>query len=247
MFKVDSLGYSFLANEILKNISFEISQGEFLSIVGPNGSGKTTLLRCLLGHYHFSGKVEFDRRDIRSYSRKEIARMVSYIPQIVPDIPGYTVDEFIELAKYSQVGGKSAREALSYLGMESFSKRLMSSLSGGERQKVLLAAAISQESRIIILDEPTSFQDPKHDADIYRTLKKLNSDFDKTICVVTHDINRAVGSSDRIVALKEGRVCFDKVPHEFFKESTLEFLYETKFSFLKDGNRVFALPEVDCE
>ncbi len=213
-----------------------------MSIVGPNGSGKTTLLRCLLGLVPYTGSVFLNDKDIQTCSRKDIARSIGYVPQVVGTLSGFTVEQFVSLGRYarrSRAFGltrsdrKAITEALRATDCASMEKQQLASLSGGERQRVLLAATLAQEPDTILLDEPASFLDPKYEVELYQTLQTLHRDHKKGICIVGHNINSATAISERIIALRDGQIVFDGTSTQFMTEETLGRIYETDFSVVR--------------
>jgi len=241
--EIKNFSFSINGKEILKNISLTIIKGEYISIVGPNGAGKTTLLKCLDRiHKGGIGDIKIAGKPIDKYSQKKLAQHVSYVPQADGNIPPFTVHEFVMMGRYpymtpfSSVNNKDeemVQEALSITDTFKFSKRFLSELSGGERQKVFIAAALVQEAEILLLDEPTTFLDPKHEADIHRLLAHVNREKGITIVSITHDINSAVMTSRRILALKNGITAFCGPAEDFINNDTLQRIYEKQFVFMK--------------
>jgi iron complex transport system ATP-binding protein len=226
--------------EILKGVSIEVREGEALSIIGPNGAGKTTLLKCLNRILRpDEGEIRLADRRLSRYSQTAVARLVGYVPQADGRLAPFSVHEFVMMGRYphlspfSSVTSKDEQavdSALEMTGMGDFAERRLATLSGGERQKVFIAAALAQEARILLLDEPTTFLDPHHQADIYNIIRRINKD-GVTVVSITHDVNSAALSSDRIVALKEGQVVFVGSPEELMTESNLAMIYDKRFLF----------------
>jgi len=225
--------------EILRDVSFAAARGEYLTIVGPNGAGKTTLLKCidrlLAGG---TGRIDVFGLPLESYRQKDLARRISYVPQADGRVIPFTVRQFVLMGRYPYLspfssidkeGRRAADEALQVTGTAEFADRRLDTLSGGERQKVYIAAALAQGSDILLLDEPTTFLDYRHQAEIRDLLSRVNRQSKVTIVCVTHDLNRAVLDSDRIVALGGGRVLFAGRPDEIMKSDALEALFRTPF------------------
>lgn len=225
--------------EILRQVSFSVARGEFLSIVGPNGAGKTTLVKCidrlLVGG---SGRIEVFGRPLESYRQKDLARRISYVPQADGRIIPFTVRQFVLMGRYPYLnpfssidreGRRAVDDALRMTGTAEFAERRLDTLSGGERQKVYIAAALAQGADILLLDEPTTFLDYRHQAEIRDLLTRINHEGGTTIVCVTHDLNRAALDSDRIVALCGGRVAFIGTPAEIMNPEALERLFQTPF------------------
>jgi len=234
--------FSIGGSQILNHVDLRISEGEYVSIIGPNGAGKSTLLNCIMRIYRGGqGRIGIDGRDITSYSQRKLARLISYIPQ--QDITGFpvTVGDFVLMSRYPHMSPFSTirerdreivREALEITGCAHFAKRNLATLSGGERRTVSIAAALAQGSRIMLLDEPTTFLDPKHERDIFALIGRINRELGYTILMVTHDINHAALSSDRIGILKNGECVYYGDPRSMMNNDVLAPLYGTSFSFI---------------
>lgn len=229
--------------EILKRVSFTVHQGEHLSVIGPNGSGKTTLIKCLDRiHRNTGGCILLDHIPLRAYTQKEIARRMGYVPQTAGDTSLFSVHEFVLMGRYPSLnpfspstrGDRDAVfDALRLTGTHGLAHRIVSTLSGGERQKVFIAAALAQGPGILLLDEPTTFLDPRHQDDIQEMLERINRESGVTIVAATHDINSALRASTRIIALKQGEVVFCGSPEELMEQGLLHAIYDKRFMFLK--------------
>jgi len=240
--EVEDLSFSIGEKSILRGISLGVERGEFVSIIGPNGAGKSTLLKCLVRvNRGWSGAVRLKGRGLGEYSQRELARVMSYVPQARDGAMPFTVLEFVLMGRYPYLGPFSvideadeaaALEVLEMVGMKDFARRAMRTLSGGERQKALIAGALSQGAEIMLLDEPTTFLDPRHEHEIINILGCINRDHGVTIVSVTHDINHAALFSNRIIAIKDGAVVFCGRPEEMMKENVLGAIYEKPFTFV---------------
>lgn len=226
---------------VLDGIDFEVQSGEFLSIIGPNGAGKSTLLRCMNGILRdWQGSIEAGGVDIRRSAQREIARVFAYVPQFQGGRTSFEVNEFLMLSRYARLGplstpGKrdweAVRHAMALTDTESLQSRRMDTLSGGESQKVAIAAALAQESPILLLDEPITFLDPRYQHDVNALLKRLNRERKLTIVSVSHDINSAVLSSHRVLGLKQGRIAFLGDVETLMSPEILAAIFDTDFLF----------------
>ena len=233
--------------EILHEVSLAVGSGEFLTVIGPNGAGKSTLLRCLDGILAPSnGRVLIDGRCIDEYGRRELARTVSYVPQPDAGPMDYIVRSFVEMGRYPHVNAwaalteadaKAANDAMVLTGVAELADRSMSSLSGGERQRASIAAALAQGGSILLLDEPTSFLDYRHQVQILDLLDRLHDESGLTIIAVTHDLNSTVASSDAVIALKDGRVAATGNPAELLDAEILAAIYDAEFRLIAGGHR----------
>lgn len=239
------VSYTISGKTILSEVSFSLTSANYLSIIGPNGAGKTTLLKCLNRLLHTSsGTVEVLGKPIESYRQREIARLIGYVPQADSYYLPFSVFEFVLMGRYPHLSPFStvsvedkaiAMAAIEQAGGEDISDRSMHTLSGGERQKVFIAAALAQEARILLLDEPTTFLDYRHQVEIMDLMKRLNRDEGITIVAVTHDVNTALRMGGEVLGLKDGRVAFQGTPAELLENDTLESIYETPFRFVADA------------
>jgi iron complex transport system ATP-binding protein len=247
MLHVKNFSFSFSAAErpALQHIAFGLEEGDYLSIIGPNGAGKSTLLKCLMRLHEYgrtSGKIVLKGRDLQDYGQRELARVAAYVPQAGGRIPPFTVEELLRLSRYPHspsAPGLNAqdREAVAFaLGltrMEGLARRPLKSLSGGERQKAFVAAALAQKTAILLLDEPASFLDPKHAADLNQLLKTLNQEHGLTLLTVTHDLNHPQTMGGKALVLREGSQLFFGTASELPQSGLLEAAYQHEFLYMQ--------------
>ena len=245
-----SLQYGLLA--VIKDVSVEIEPGEFFVIIGPNGAGKTTLLKALAGlHPLFEGDIHIQQRPISDYSRKELARTLALVPQqINADFP-FTVAETVLMGRYAHLGllsveGKQdlqlAEQAMAFTEVLHLAGRRLGQLSGGERQRVIIARAICQQSEILLLDEPTASLDPAHQLRIMDLMERLREKQQITIVMVSHDLNLASTSADRLLLLKDGAVEKIGTPRQVLTRELLSQSYGC--TLLVDENPLLGTPRV---
>jgi iron complex transport system ATP-binding protein len=210
--EVKNLCFAYKAqSEILKNVNFGLTQGDFLSIAGPNGAGKTTLLNLLCGLLKpTAGSITIGDAPLQSYSIRHLAQKIAVVRQEFVPVFEFTALQVVSMARTPYLGmfafesetdQKAIVEAFEMTDTARFADRPLNHLSGGERQRVFIARALAQQTPILLLDEPTSFLDMKHQVGIYDLLKKLQLEKQKTIVAVTHDINLAAQYSDRCLLL----------------------------------------------
>jgi iron complex transport system ATP-binding protein len=210
--EVENLSFSYTSEaKILKNMSFEVTQGAFIAIVGPNGAGKSTLLNLMCRALTpRSGTIRIDSKPIESYCTRALATKLAVVRQEFVPIFGFSVMETVLMARtpyYSstgferQVDREIVDDALRVTDTAQFASRPLTSLSSGERQRVFIARTLAQNSLIMLLDEPTNFLDLKHQVGIYDLLKAAQVKKGKTIIAVTHDINLATQYCDEILLL----------------------------------------------
>jgi len=236
--QIEHLALALNGTPILRGVSFSVATGEYVSIIGPNGAGKTTLLRCLLGMYTYEGSAQVSGVECSACDHRALARQISYVPQTHDIEFPLTVYDFVMMGRYPYLSPLSPAQkrdeeaverALDITDTTKFKTRTLRTLSGGERQKVYIAAALAQETPIMLLDEPATFLDWRHQSEIMRLLKKINRECGATILAVNHDLNSAAHWSDRIIAMKDGKVLSTGIPDELIQPEPLEQLFETAF------------------
>jgi iron complex transport system ATP-binding protein len=239
MLEVDGLCLSIGGREIVKDVSFRVERGEFVAVVGPNGAGKSSLIKCLNRvHSRYRGEVRLNSLPTRRLSQKALARQVSYVPQSAGDIAGFTVRQFVEQGRYPWKGPFEAEsaedvriveEALRLTDVTELAGRFVESLSGGERQKVLIAAALAQNASLLLLDEPTAYLDYRSQTEMLGLIRSIHGTRETTVLTVTHDLNFAMQSAGRLIVLSEGRVVWMGKPGELAKPGLLERLFGAEF------------------
>lgn len=238
MIQTEKLLVSLSGKQILHGISMTVQRGEYVSIIGPNGAGKSTLMRCLLGMYAYEGSVKISGQECSGTDPKELAKTISYVPQTHDMEFPLPVFDFVMMGRYPYLSPlapaqkkdiEAVERAMDVTGTLPFRERLMRTLSGGERQKVYIAAALAQETPVMLLDEPATFLDWKHQSEVMQLLKRINTDCGATVIAVNHDLNSAAHWSDRIIAIKNGQILLDGPPEEIIQPKPLKQLFETTF------------------
>jgi iron complex transport system ATP-binding protein len=236
---------------VLNAISFSVKKGEFLSILGPNGSGKTTLLKTLAKLLvPTKGSIVLSGIDYSRFKSKDFFKIVGYVPQKFYSIFPYTVFEIILMGRtpyLSSFGFENdqdidkVKNVLNILEIEELTHKSVNEISGGELQKVILARALAQDTDVLLLDEPSTHLDLKHQVSIFNHLKKINS-AGKTIISVSHDINLSAIYSDRIIFLKEGSILEDGAISEVFTEEIIQKTFEVPSKIFLGDDR--SLPQI---
>jgi len=236
---IRDLGVRVGRKDILRDVSFSVRRGQYLTVIGPNGAGKTTLLKCLdriVGRW--AGRIEVCGRALEDYRQRDLARLLSYVPQADGRGLPFTAEQFVLMGRYPYLSPFASitrhdrqvvQEVLQRTRTAEFAGRMLQTLSGGERQRVYIAAALAQQSEILLLEEPTTFLDYRHQAEIRELLAAVNRRSGVTIVAVTHDVNPAVLESDQVVALREGAVVFCGPPCELMRPDVLREIYGTEF------------------
>lgn len=232
--EVENLNYSYGPKLVLKDISFSIARGSFISIIGPNGSGKSTLLKTINNTYkRSSGNIFLNEKPIEEYKVKDLAKEIAMVPQYTNIDYDFDVIDIVlmgryphkdRFSKYNEMDYKNVRKAMEITNTYKFKDRKITQLSGGEIQRVIIAKAIAQDSNILLLDEPTSNLDINHQIEIMEFLKKLNQE-GKTIVMVLHDINLAARYTKEIILINEGEVLDRGKPEKVISKQNLEQAY----------------------
>lgn len=243
-FVVDAVTFGFgrketaVQNPVLKNVSLTIASGEVLGILGPNGSGKSTLLKILMRILvPQRGKVELFGQPHDGFSQSEISRCVAFVPQETQQAFPFTISEMVLMGRYPHhnrtwgLGWESsqdcavAMQAMNDLGVSHLGTRLITNVSGGERQRAVIARALAQEPEVVLLDEPTAFLDLHHQLEIARIIRRLNRERGLTVVLVSHDLNLASQYCDRLLLLREGEIVAMGTPQEVIAKESLERVY----------------------
>ena len=246
-----SFGYT-PQNTILKDISFEIKAGTFLGIAGPNGAGKSTLLNLLCGALKpKSGTIKIDATPIESYNWEALAGKVAVVRQEFVPAFGFSVIETVLMARTPYFGTfgfenktdkQIVNEALEATDTAQFASRPLGSLSGGERQRVFIARALAANSPVLLLDEPTSFLDLKHQVGIYDLLKSTQLEKGKTIVAITHDINMAAQYCDEILLLGANSNYHIGQTKDVFSPEQIEKVFGVRTFVVSLGREKFFIP-----
>lgn len=233
MLRVHDLAFGYGAHPIFKNISLEVSKGHIVCIAGPNGTGKTTLVKCIAGIFKpLAGHVTIDGVDTREMERRQLASLLGYVPQNIPSRFPATVFETVLAGRRPHMGWRPSKhdlqlaaEKLAQLDLEHLAMRDMTSLSGGQAQKVMLARALAQETPYLILDEPTSNLDVRHQLDLLETIARLARERGLGVLLIIHDLNLAARYCDTIVMLHRGDVYCSGSAEEVITEKTMADVY----------------------
>lgn len=243
---------------VLKGLDFEIVSGEIFGIIGPNGSGKTSLLKLLAKIVRpQEGKIHLFACELAEMSQDAVARMVALVPQDSQQVFPFTIAETVLMGRFPHhrskgrflaFGGEGpedirlAEQAMKETDVVHLAPRLISDVSGGERQRAIIARALTQQPQVLLLDEPTAFLDLNHQLEICMILRRLNEERGLTVVLVSHDLNLASQYCDRLMLLKEGEIFRIGSPEEVIRPDVLEAVYGCEV--LVDRHPVSGLPRV---
>jgi iron complex transport system ATP-binding protein len=236
---------------VVDGVDAAVAEGEWLALIGPNGAGKTTLLRAVAGLVPFTGSIEIGGRPIEELRRSELSRLVAVVPQ-EPSTPSWmTVAEYVLLGRTPHLGplakeGRRDREAaaraLARLDLIGYEERRLGTLSGGEKQRVVVARALAQEAQIILLDEPTAALDIGHQQQALELLDLLRGESGLTLVAAMHDLTLAAQYADRMVLLDAGKVAADGVPRDVLTETLIAGHYGASIDVVPVGGRIAIVP-----
>ena len=242
--EMTGVSFSFREVPVFTALGLRIASGEMVALIGPNGSGKTTLLRLLSGALApDAGEVVLCGRPASAWTTRERARMVAVVPQEGMAAFDFTVMETVLMGRTPYLGllglegpedVRIAEESLRCTGMLGFAGRLLSHLSGGERQLVFVARALAQRAQVMLLDEPTSWLDIRHRQEIYALLSRLNKEEGLTILTTSHDINLAAQWCPRMILIDQGRIRADGAPENVLQPAVLSEVYQTPLRVVAD-------------
>jgi iron complex transport system ATP-binding protein len=246
----DGLGVKRLGRTVLRDVSLGIKRGECVSVIGPNGAGKSTLMSALLGLIPADrGQVRIGGTDIGQLSRRQIARRIAYVPQLQEGYMGFRVREVVESGRYAHLDpldplGDADRQAVAAAvdatRIHDVLERPVDTLSGGERQKVWIAAALAQASPALFLDEPTSALDPAHQVELIRIMHRYSA-AGNTLVVICHDLNLPLALGGRVVALRKGEIFFNEPVDALRNPLRLGELFGTDFVLHHGSNDEISL------
>jgi iron complex transport system ATP-binding protein len=216
MISIKGLSYSYFERQALEDVSLEVQAGEFLGLIGPNGSGKSTLLKCLCGILPpRRGEVLLEGKPLQDYSRRHVAQRVAMVPQDSTFGLNFTAYEVVLLGRTPYLermqlerasDHEAVQKAMERTDCWDLKERRIWEISGGERQRVVIARALAQAPRVLLLDEPTAHLDIAHQAEVYELLGSLNENEGLTILAVSHDLNLASEYCTRLALMEKGRI-----------------------------------------
>jgi len=239
--------------EVLRGVDLVAHAGELVALIGPNGAGKSTLLRVLGGLLRpASGSVMIDGIDVTALDRRAIARHIAVVPQVFETLFPFTVREIVALGRTSRLGplgtlgsddARAVARALDDIGATDLADRRIDRVSGGERQRAVLAMALAQEAGVLLLDEPTAHLDPAHQRatlDRVATLARVRG---LAVVAVLHDLNLAAAFASRVVLLADGAVVRDDEPSHVITAELVSTVFGPGLRVVAHDGRPFVIPE----
>lgn len=239
---IRDLSFAYSSREILKDINMKLFKGDIVSIIGPNGAGKSTLLKAIANILAVKkGDIIIKDMNLKHIPLKELAKIQGYVPQNYNSSFKINVMEVMLMGRKPHRGWSVTKEDLKvvervaeYLGLQSMIKKDITELSGGEKQKVMMAKALVQEPDILLLDEPTSALDIKYQLEVLELLNNLSKEENKLVVMVMHNLEMAARFSNKLILLKAGEIHSFGEPKQVLTEENIKDVYEVEVKILKD-------------
>ena len=249
--KVSDLSFGYNGKATLEGISLDVEKGEIVSLVGPNGAGKSTLIKCIDRILKpQKGTVLIDGKEASNMSSKDFSKMMGYVPQSTQEIFPYTVFDIVLMGRRPHIGWRVTRrdvrivaKTLKFMGIDDFAERYFDELSGGEKQKIAMARAIVQEPEVLLLDEPTSNLDIRHQLEVMKIVQLFVQRGKISAIMAMHDLNLASRFSDKIVMLKDKGIFEVGDPESVLTPENIERVYGVRADVIKDREgRPYVMP-----
>jgi iron complex transport system ATP-binding protein len=238
LLEANQIDFSYNGHLTLEKVDIQLKPGECVALLGPNGSGKTTLLKTLCGIFTpRAGSIKWNGENLAAMHRREIARNIAMVPQELSVPFAFTVREMVTLGRTPYVRplfGETIRDhhavdrALEMTETSAFANRLVSELSGGEQQRVVIAMALAQEPQVLLLDEPTVHLDINHQIQVLELVRKLNRECGLTVLATMHDMNLSSLYFDRLILLRGGKIITQGKPRDVLSQEQVRSVFDTE-------------------
>ena len=248
----ENIRFSYDGVEVLKGINISLGEGKLIGLLGANGVGKSTLLKIICGILTpKSGRIKYNGREIARMDKREIAKKVAYVPQNSTFGFPFSVTEAVLMGRAPYIGRfeferdsdwEIAVSAMETVGISQLKDRLVTEISGGEKQLASLARALAQEPEIMVLDEPATFLDVKHKSQVMRLLRRLKEDRGISVIAATHDFFSTLFYFDEIILLKDGTIFAQGKSEDVLKEEILTAAYGIEVTVKKENGNMFVFP-----
>jgi iron complex transport system ATP-binding protein len=248
-----NVSYSYAASPTLREISLTLSAGQIFALIGPNGSGKSTLIKSLLGHLPAVGQILWQNKPLKDWRLRDLSKIVAYLPQSPRHDPGQTVADVLRLGRAARWGAfgleSSADERVTLetsklLKLDYLLDRPVEEMSGGQRQRVFIGRCLTQEPLALLLDEPNTFLDLKHQIDLWNLLKSLAKEKSLAILVASHELNIAGSFADQLILLHEGNIAATGTPDAILRPEVLSPVYGVSIERYGDPAHPVVVPKL---
>lgn len=253
VFDIKGLTFSYGTNEVIKGLDLSITQGKVTTLIGANGCGKSTLFNLITKNLRPQrGEIRLEGKDISQVKLKDFARQVAIVHQYNTAPADISVEKLVAFGRtpYHGFGSLSNSEedeekikrALEITNTEKLKDKAVAQLSGGQKQRVWIAMALAQDTKILFLDEPTTYLDIRYQLQILKLVRKLNEEYGMTVIMVLHDINQSLYYSDEIVAMKDGMITAQGKPEEIITSELIKNVYDVELGISAVNGKPFVLP-----
>lgn len=246
---INGLAFKYSSKPILENVDFELKPGELVSVIGPNGAGKSTFIKCINRILEPEGTIKIGQKDAKKMRRNEIAKQISYVPQTPENKFPTTVLDTVLMGRrphspwrFSDNDIDKALKSMELLGISDFALKDYNELSGGQQQRVIIARAIAQETNIILLDEPTSSLDIKHQLSLMELLQEIVQTRNVSVIMAIHDLNISARYSDRLVLMDEGKIIAAGKPDSVLTKENIQDAYGVEILVKEEEGKPHIIP-----
>jgi iron complex transport system ATP-binding protein len=255
LLRVNLVSAGYAGKAVIKDIRFELPAGQILALIGPNGSGKTTLIRALSGVLpEVDAEVHINGTDLTRANQQERSRLLAVVPQSTHIPPTFTVDEVVMMGRTPYINWLGSttpndkeivESVMALTDITCFSGRMCGELSAGERQRVILARALAQDTPVLLMDEPTSHLDLRYQIEFLELSVALAREQNKTVLIALHDLNLAARFGDEVLAMKDGTSAALGKTEKVLEPATIERIYGLKVDVFKspDNRRIVVMPK----
>jgi iron complex transport system ATP-binding protein len=253
LLETENLCFSYGTRPVLSQVDLQLRAGEIVALLGPNGSGKSTLLRALLGQLRASGKLLWEGRPVSKWTPRYLARRVAYLQQTPTWEAEQTVADVLRMGRspYLQAFGLESQHDVTVVGdvarqmdLSDLLDRRLDSLSGGQRQRVFLGRCLVQEPKAMLLDEPNTYLDLRHQVELGKKLRELARMKNLSVLMASHDLNLAGQFADRLILLSEGKVVADGTSSDVLAPELLSAVYGLPMQRIEQGGEIYVFPTV---
>ncbi len=253
VFEVNDLDFSYGSNQVIKGLSVKIKEGKVTTLIGANGCGKSTLFNLMTKNLKpQGGKILLNGMDISQIKLRDFAKQTAIVHQYNTAPDDITVEKLVAygrtpyqsfgISSDSKTDEEKIRQAMEITHITKHKDRAVSQLSGGQKQRVWIAMALAQDTKILFLDEPTTYLDIRYQLQILNLVRTLNRDYGMTIIMVLHDINQSLYYSDEIIAMKDGKICAQGEPQKIITSELMKEVYGVDLQISQIDGKPFIMP-----
>ena len=251
--EASDVSFSYADRPALRGVSLSLDRGQIIALIGPNGSGKSTLIKTLLGQLAATGKILWQNKNLSQWRLRDLAKVVAYLPQSPRHEPGQSVADVLRLGRAARWGAfglessadeRVTLEVAKLLELEDVLDRPLEQMSGGQRQRVFIGRCLTQEPAALLLDEPNTFLDLKHQIELWRLLSDLSKNKGLAVMVASHELNIAGAFADKLVLLNNGQIAASGIPDAVLRPEILSPVYGVGIQRYGDAANPVVVPEM---